>query len=65
LFSICFSFSSSPFWICFPLGFTFISVSGDWLANGFLSMAVQVLVAGLCKGELVDRDGGDGYVVCC
>ena len=30
-----------------------------------MSMAVQLLVAGLCKGELVDGDEGDDSVVCC
>ncbi|XP_052301343.1 disease resistance protein RPV1 [Populus trichocarpa] len=28
-------------------------------ANGFLSTVVQLLVAGLCKGELVDEEGDD------
>jgi hypothetical protein len=43
-------------WICFSLGFAFFSVSGGWLANGFLSTAVQLLVAGLgLLGE--ERDG--------
>jgi len=30
-----------------------------------VSMVVQLLVAGLCKGELVDGDEGDGSMVCC
>jgi hypothetical protein len=34
-------------------------------AELWVSMAVQLLVAGLCKGELVDVDEGDGSVVCC
>jgi hypothetical protein len=42
-------------WICFSLGFAFFSVSGGWLANGFLSTAVQLLVAG--SGLLGERDG--------
>jgi len=35
------------------------------VAELWVSMAVQLLVAGLCKGELVDGDEGDGSVVCC
>jgi len=34
-------------------------------AELWMSMAVQLLVVGLCKGELVDGDEGDGSVVCC
>jgi len=34
-------------------------------AELWVSMAVQLLVACLCKGELVDGDEGDGSVVCC